>query len=505
MKNILIPLSGTFRPKGGMTGAVLKKASALAEHGHHVRLVTFRYRMDQQEHESYLISEGLLSPKVEVVNFYEQLDLAQQKAQTGRQNEDLRAQRADLVQPKNENLTRHFNSEGDLLYTELSMHEDHPYTLRRFYDLDLSLLRIEKRDLNGNLRHVRRYMPGGKQPLSESYISRNGYAYLTTWYRQNGTVVCLIDHSRQSGELNPDVGNIDTLQANWFRELVGETPEAVLLIDDPYSFEVARNGMKLASKSVLTLHSNTFVHPDDPTSGINDENRKLLEQMDHFDCVVASTKAQCDDLSAIYPDQKFLAIPQVVTVAGHELSGTERDRNLLIYVGRLEPSKQLLELIEFIQPLFVAFPSLRFEIYGEGSISDELAAKISGLGLDHCVKLMGRTETPLKQLAKANLSVLATKYEGFGLAIAESMAVGTPVVSFDCRYGPSDMIDDGVSGQLVRVQDFEGLVGALIQLQGDQSKVEAMRPHAQRKIEALCGAPDHATAWNAAIAFGKPQ
>lgn len=498
-----MPLEGTFRPKGGMTGSVLKKASMLAELGHQVQLVTFLYRIDQPEHHEYLVDNGLLSPQVRMVNFFESMDSLQTYEAPEEpvfKNIGNVSASTLLVQTKGQGENWYFNANGDLLYTEQHKRDGHPRIYRRYFDLESSLLRLEVRETDNTLRRVYRYAQGVSQPLSESYISRSGNAYLSIAYRQDGSVIRVVDHTRTKGQINPDMPHLAALQTRWFQELVSDTPEATLLVDSPSSFRVVQPAMARAARSILTLHGNTFVEPNNPTSGINHESRNLLQHIDKFECVVASTKLQCGDLRSRYPDQKFVAIPQLVPVPpANAFSSTKRDPNLMVYVGRLEAPKQLVELLEAIHPLFAAFPHLRFDIFGEGSVRGELEEKIALLELDAHVRLMGRTDNPLVEMAKANLSVLPTKFEGFGIAIAESMAVGTPVVSFECRYGPSDMIDDKISGRLVPVQNFEELVRVLIDLYADQEIVDEMRPFAREKILTMCGRTENMKAWNQVI------
>ena len=76
---------------------------------------------------------------------------------------------------------------------------------------------------------------------------------------------------------------------------------------------------------------------------------------------------------------------------------------------------------------------------------------------------MGYTNNVNQILQSATCSLLMSQYEGFALVIQESIANGTPVIAYDIKYGPSDMIDDGVNGFLVNNGDIDGLATSLIQ------------------------------------------
>ena len=64
----------------------------------------------------------------------------------------------------------------------------------------------------------------------------------------------------------------------------------------------------------------------------------------------------------------------------------------------------------------------------------------------------------------AKATVLTSLYEGFPNALVESITLGTPVVAFDCPSGPSEIIQDGVNGYLVKHKDIESFTEKLIKL-----------------------------------------
>lgn len=61
----------------------------------------------------------------------------------------------------------------------------------------------------------------------------------------------------------------------------------------------------------------------------------------------------------------------------------------------------------------------------------------------------------------ADVFVLSSRYEGWGIVLLEAMAAGIPTVSFRCQWGPEEMISDGEDGILVEREDIDALATAL--------------------------------------------
>lgn len=77
------------------------------------------------------------------------------------------------------------------------------------------------------------------------------------------------------------------------------------------------------------------------------------------------------------------------------------------------------------------------------------------------VTLEGHKHGAAAEFRTANFSVLSSNFEGFGLVLVESMAAGCIPIAYDIRYGPSDIITDGVDGFLIPSGDVHGLAAAI--------------------------------------------
>jgi glycosyltransferase involved in cell wall biosynthesis len=169
------------------------------------------------------------------------------------------------------------------------------------------------------------------------------------------------------------------------------------------------------------------------------------------------------------PDDKVTVIPNPVDVArirrlAQEPSPhpwlAEGEVPVVIGVGRLHPQKDFGLLLRAFRLVRNAQPA-RLIILGDGPERAFLENEVQRLGLVADVLLPGFQENPFAWMARADVFVLSSRYEGFGNVIVEAMALGRPVIATNCPFGPDEIIEDNVSGLLVPVGDERALAGAI--------------------------------------------
>jgi GalNAc-alpha-(1->4)-GalNAc-alpha-(1->3)-diNAcBac-PP-undecaprenol alpha-1,4-N-acetyl-D-galactosaminyltransferase len=138
--------------------------------------------------------------------------------------------------------------------------------------------------------------------------------------------------------------------------------------------------------------------------------------------------------------------------------------SLIVAVGRLTHQKGFDVLLRAFARIAGNFKDWRLVIIGEGVERRTLTALTEELMLAARVTFVGQTPDVIAWMSKAGLVVQPSRFEGFPNVVLESMGLGAAVISSNCPSGPADLIEDGVNGRLVPVDDVETLACVMAQL-----------------------------------------
>ena len=119
-----------------------------------------------------------------------------------------------------------------------------------------------------------------------------------------------------------------------------------------------------------------------------------------------------------------------------------------VFVGRLEPPKNPMLLIDIAKLVHTKVPDFVLDIYGTGSLEEKLRSTINHDKLSSFIHLKGFCEDK-SIYSKYNQTWLTSNYEGFGLVITESMANATPVISTNWGAAVFEIIKDKETGFIV--------------------------------------------------------
>ncbi len=142
----------------------------------------------------------------------------------------------------------------------------------------------------------------------------------------------------------------------------------------------------------------------------------------------------------------------------------------VVAVGRLDHQKGFDRMLNVWAELMHTHPDLSdwtLDIYGQGEWHDLLLQQAERLGIASSVKL----HAPVKDIEKVYTSsaflLMTSRYEGFPMVMIEAMACGLPVVSYNFKTGPRDIIRPGENGYFVKDGDSAALVTAMANVMND--------------------------------------
>ncbi len=248
-------------------------------------------------------------------------------------------------------------------------------------------------------------------------------------------------------------------------------------------------------QQLYVLH-NPHIEPpyNDPTR-IQRAFRPLLNRHGVVGAVVFLTNAQRADMESVLgPQDNFFVVPHAVTPPPVH-PGTAGDPELVVMVARLEHQKRVEDAIEAFALVLENRPQARLEVYGDGPEREQLQRKIDRLGIEASITLAGYTDDPGGVYQRAALSLLTSRHEGFALVLLESLARGCPPVSYDVRYGPSELISHEVNGLLVEEGNVPAMAREVTRLLTD----DALRDRLSRAaVSSAAMGPDVVAArWSA--------
>ena len=200
--------------------------------------------------------------------------------------------------------------------------------------------------------------------------------------------------------------------------------------------------------------------------------------------IVAVSNALNQKIKTEYHYNKGVVIPNVVAGKSSEAECLDAIFHFeyCIAVGRLVELKQFDKLIDTYCNSDLPKRGVHLVILGKGEEKENLLKQIENLELTKFVHLPGFRNDAICYIKGARFLVLSSKYEGFPMVVLEALNAGTPVISFDCETGPSELVQDEYNGLLVKNQDFSALHKALVRMVNDNCLYDFCKENAKTSV-----------------------
>ncbi len=449
MKKVYIQTNVLPHNFGGRTKSILKRANLLDNAGFDVEIIFTGMQYDFKLQFANLYQKGMVNPNIKLTAMMD----------------DLRAE-SDLLT---------YQYKVDFNYEE-------PENTERIYH-----------PINDSLCEVKFTVPHTKKVILRDFIASDGTLIRRNYYRTfgyttdgrlfnpDGSTMATISNSivnekntvtginYMNGKYPPfKTTSFSKLKAYWLKQYIN--PENAVLIVDARTEDYVACKAGIDIKKYFVFHSN---HYSLKQQEVKKNWRYILGQEPNenlrFICLTEEQKndiIKCEEYNGV-----------TIDVIGHPIDSspvnTNYDDRRFVIISRMDKNKNILDSVRAFRRFNYEYPEYRLDIFGIGSQMNYIQTYIDFYKLDN-IKLHGYTKDPQTEFANSLATIVTTGYEGFGLAIGESISCGCPIVSYPFKYGQKDLIIDGVSGLVAQERTIDALYTELVnitQLKQDRQQI----------------------------------
>lgn len=219
------------------------------------------------------------------------------------------------------------------------------------------------------------------------------------------------------------------------------------------------------SKKILEVHFSCFKRLQygrkglwklaDKWRSIND--KKVVARFNRFVVLTHEDQTYWGDIHNIQviPNMRTFTFNQPATL----------NSKTVLAVGRYSHQKGFERLIDAWKSVCQKVNDWQLLIVGDGELRQALLHQIETNGLNEKVVLKRVQANKMPDVyANASIFALTSRYEGLPMVLLEAQAAGVPIVSFACKCGPKDVVENGVSGFLVDEGDVDAFADKLLML-----------------------------------------
>jgi len=191
-----------------------------------------------------------------------------------------------------------------------------------------------------------------------------------------------------------------------------------------------------------------------------------------------------------FPNERSLVVPNPIDEKKFRPSVMKR-KDLVVFTGRLERRKGVAAIARALPTILKRFPSTEFLFVGSVDTdhdgvkwSDKLLNAVDPVHRERLRFEQKSRDALVQAYQEAAVCILPSVWENFPYSLLEAMACGTPVVATDCGGFP-ELIEDGVSGFLVTVDDSEALASRIGEMLANPKLRADIGTNARKRVEEL--------------------
>ncbi|UOQ94422.1 glycosyltransferase [Halobacillus shinanisalinarum] len=444
MKNYVITTTLPYS-FGGRTKALLRRTRLLnQEINTNFILVSTNFNPNYEEVYKQYIEKEFVQPDTQFINIYDDLIprsfpssiVTHSISESGFKAEKLKKRNGyKLYKNRNYSMFKSFEYEGgQLKFIDYIRENTTDREYRDYYNKKGNKCRRIYYDENVHVYKEELFDARGKVYLTKNLCQKNGVSVVNKITLYKNYIL------KKTHEFESE----NDFFSFWYEKIIEEGSNVIC---DARKIDEALLNVRKNIKKIIQLHSNHKTISDYYSRSY------IVRYANRADKIIFLTEEQQLDFhrDTNSSKERLLTIPHYIEETS--LQNTVRNKDSICVISRLDPDKQIDHIILAFKKIQNKYPEKSLYIYGDGKDKKRLEELIISKGLFNSVKLMGRTENPDSVFQESAFSVFASKHEGVGLVILESLNNGCPVVGYHTNYGPSDMIAHKENGFLVKYND----------------------------------------------------
>ncbi|MEB7722352.1 glycosyltransferase [Staphylococcus equorum] len=451
---MLYTITSTLPPvHGGRTKALLNRIQLMHNDLNETNtILTTNYNPNYYEVIKSFVENNKLNAQIRVENIYDWLSDFKllynphsnsdtiEYQEVERDIEGLRSE----IRKNNRDIVRYYDGDTYFLYRKFRPGSN----ILEFEDFMTPYCkkRVERHQYNnfGHLHKKIYFSTKNYGKIAEKFYDREGNKYCEKFFADDENTTLLLIQLYKEGKHFKAFENEKQLFQYYFQN---RFKDGDIVFNDARLLDIPLLKQTNHTKNVLVFHSS---HIDG-----NNVKKAYKYALTHSDCVtkyLVLTNHQKIDIQNLYSieDERFAVIPHFIEVAEPSREPSNF-KDQFIYIGRFGVGKQLDHLIKAYKLFREAGYTSKLVLYGKDEAGQlkMLKNQIEEYDLNEYVEINDYTSNPLAEFKASRASLLTSSFEGFGLTIMESIAVGCPAISYDVQYGPREIIEHGKNGYLI--------------------------------------------------------
>lgn len=448
----------------GRTKALLRRI-ALYNNELNVKqsILTTNYNPNYESVYSTFIKKNTLNEDTYIVNIYDWLsnfklhNLDNVEVDTS-VHQPVRVKNYYAVPSYDKNCVRYYDNDNDryILYRQYYPNSE----IVKFEDYFVTGTKYKTErweyNINGILHKITNYSPKFNKKLAENFYDLEGNIYCKKYYEDNEGNKLEYIYTYKDGILNSIYKTEKDLFKYFFNCLF---KKGDIVFNDARLLDRPLLDCKVAIKPILVFHNAHKVDGE-----IKNSYKYALNNSDKVTKYYLLTHSQQRDIQEEFniENEKFIVIPHFIEKS-NEIA---EKKDQFVYLGRFNEQKQMPHLIKGFKKFNQYGFDTKLVLYGGTDIKekDEIKKLVKENELENYVEIHDFTSNPGLAFRESLASLLTSKFEGFALTVMESINENCPTISYNIKYGPSEIIVDGENGYLIEADNIDAFADAMVKI-----------------------------------------